>query len=107
MKGTLDQMKKEISTLTNLLKKKRENFDSKFSYSIVDNPQKLNDFDLFTLSLNGKIEEDNINMSQDIYNNERSFKILYKKMKEFIFEDEKKNEIRKITKNNKRIIGIV
>jgi len=107
LKSTLEELKREISSLSCLLKKKRENFDSKFTYS-VDN-QNLNEFDLFALRFNDKSDschEKSLSHSQKA--NHKSYKILYNKLKEFIFDNEnKQSALQKINNINKRKIGIV
>jgi hypothetical protein len=107
LRGTLLQLKKEISGFTSLLNKKRENFDAKFTYSIDENKAVPSDFDFIAFNLNGQIQNDQHIKTETDLVNEKSYKILYKKMKEFMFDDEIKTEAKKITKNNKRIIGIV
>lgn len=112
MKGTLELLKKDIFDLNSLLKKKRENFDQKFSYSVNISNENLNEIDLFTLGLSCRDNEENKDLEKALSfgqcGNEKSYKILYNKMKEYIFEeDSARNEIQKINKNNKKIIGIV
>ena len=101
-------MKKDLLCLNQLLKKKRENFDQKYSFKISD--ENFTENDLF--SLKNRENEENKNLEKALsfsqYGNEKSYKILYNKMKEFIFdEDFPRKEIQKINKNNKKIIGIV
>ena len=111
-KSTLDQLKREIYNLTSLLNKKRENFDEKFTFSLDNLKENFNEFDLFSLRLNGICEEDykildkTNNFQQNV--NEKTYRILYNKMKEFVFDGENKsNEFMKPNKLNKRVIGIV
>ncbi len=107
LRGTLIQLKKEISDFTSLLKKKRENFDAKFTYSIDENKTIPTDFDFIAFNLIGQIQNDQQIKTETDSINEKSYRILFKKMKEFVFDDEIKSTAKKITKNNKRIIGIV
>jgi hypothetical protein len=109
LRATLEQLQREIKTLSNLLKKKRENFNEKFSYQLDEKDQRFTEFDLFTLGIEGKISQENqiFEKCQSYRPNDKSIKILYKKMKEFIFSSDQTQKLNKNVKNNKRIIGIV
>ena len=113
LKGTLTEIKKEIRELTNLLSKKRENFDAKFSYTVEE--KMLSDFDLFTINFFGRrelseFEEKNENSVLGV--DEKTMKILYNRMKDFVFEDDQdepqnSKNFQKGGKNTQKVIGIV